>query len=152
MAKTNYEFFPAGRLSSSQRFPVKAWNRGVEFDDNTYGQLANIASLPFIHKHVAAMPDAPLGYGATVGSVIATKGAIIPAGVGVDIGCGMMAWELSLTENDLPDSLGHVRAAMERAVPHGRTNDGKAGDRGGVVRCPGLCTQPVDWHSARSLG
>lgn len=130
MSKSNFEFFAPQSIAPHQRNPVKAWNRGVEFDENTYGQLANIASLPFIHKHVAAMPDAHMGYGATVGSVIATKGAIIPAGVGVDIGCGMMAWEISLSEDDLPDSLGFVRAAMERAVPHGRTNNGGAGDRG----------------------
>lgn len=126
----NFEYHDRQTLSPSQRHPVKAWERGVEFDDLTFKQLANIASMPFIHKHVAAMPDAHVGIGATVGSVIATKGAIIPAAVGVDLGCGMMAYQLTITENDLPDSLGHVRAAMERATPHGRTNNGGAGDRG----------------------
>lgn len=128
MTHSNYTYLDS--LFERQRYPVKAWNHGVEFDDGTYRQLANIASMPFIHNHVAAMPDAHVGIGATVGSVIATKGAIIPAAVGVDIGCGMMAYELTLTENDLPDSLGHVRAAMEQATPHGRSNNGGPGDRG----------------------
>jgi tRNA-splicing ligase RtcB len=124
---SNFQYIaPTGNM----RFPVKAWNKGVEFDDGTYAQLSNIASLPIVHKHVAAMPDAHVGIGATVGSVIATKGAVIPAAVGVDLGCGMMAWRLSLKESDLPDSLGHVRAVMERATPHGRTNNGAAGDVG----------------------
>ncbi|WP_237684043.1 RtcB family protein [Pseudaminobacter soli (ex Zhang et al. 2022)] len=118
------------------RSHIKAWNRGVEFDEGTYAQLRNIASLPFIHKHVAAMPDAHVGIGATVGSVIATKGAVIPAAVGVDLGCGMMAWRISLKESDLPDSLGHIRAEMERATPHGRTNNGEKGDRGAWDNAP----------------
>ncbi|CAG1021433.1 partial RNA-splicing ligase RtcB, partial [Patescibacteria group bacterium] len=77
--------------------PVKAWTRGVSFDDNSKRQLLNIASLPFIHKWVAAMPDVHLGKGATIGSVIPTSGAVIPAAVGVDLGCGMMATKTSLT-------------------------------------------------------
>lgn len=128
--ESKFNFHPAGSLTAAQRFPVKTWNNGVEFDEGTFKQLANIASMPFIHKHVAAMPDAHIGIGATIGSVIATKGAIIPAAVGVDLGCGMMAYQITLTENDLPSSLGHVRAAMERATPHGRTENGGAGDRG----------------------
>jgi len=119
---------------------LKAWDKGVDFDEGTYAQLKNIASLPFIHKHVAAMPDAHVGIGATVGSVIATKGAIIPAAVGVDIGCGMCAWKLSLTASDLPDNLHTVRAAIERAVPHGRTDNGGPNDKGAwgdTPRSPG---------------
>ena len=134
--RNKFEYHAPGKLTNSQKFPVKTWNDGVEFDDKTFEQLGNIASLPFIHKHVAAMPDAHVGKGATIGSVIATKGAIIPAAVGVDLGCGMMAFELTLTENDLPSSLGHVRAAMEKATPHGRTNDGRAGDRGAWADSP----------------
>ena len=76
------------------------------------------------------MPDVHLGYGATVGSVIPTDKAIIPAAVGVDIGCGMMAARTSLTANDLPDSLRKVRRAIERQVPHGRSKHGGAGDVG----------------------
>jgi tRNA-splicing ligase RtcB len=115
---------------------VKAWTKGVEVDENTMQQVFNIASMPFIHKHVALMPDAHLGKGATVGSVIATKGAIIPAAVGVDIGCGMMAYQLSLKSSDLPDNLSGIRSSIEAAVPHGRTNNGAAGDRGAWGNLP----------------
>lgn len=108
---------------------IKAWDQGVEFDDNTRQQLRNIASMPFVHRHVAAMPDAHLGKGATVGSVIATKGAVIPAAVGVDIGCGMAAVKLSINIDDLPDHHA-IRCAIEAAVPHGRTDNGGANDRG----------------------
>lgn len=101
------------------RAPIKAWIKGVPVEDDARRQLANIARLPFIHSHVAAMPDVHLGKGATVGSVIATKGAIIPAAVGVDIGCGMMAVRTSLSAAHLPDGLGAIRADIERAVPHG---------------------------------
>ncbi|HMB75228.1 MAG TPA: RtcB family protein, partial [Kiloniellaceae bacterium] len=99
--------------------PIKAWVKGVPLDDKARLQLENIARLPFIHDHVAVMPDVHLGKGATVGSVIATKGAIVPAAVGVDIGCGMMAVRTSLTANDLPDSLAGLRSGIEAAVPHG---------------------------------
>ena len=110
--------------------PVKSWTRGVPFEAEAKAQLARLAALPFIHKWVAAMPDVHHGKGATVGSVIATKGAIIPAAVGVDIGCGMIAVQTSLTANDLPDDLAPMRSAIEAAVPHGRTNNGGPGDRG----------------------
>jgi tRNA-splicing ligase RtcB len=78
-----------------------------------------MASLPFIHSHIAIMPDVHMGIGATVGSVIPTIGAIVPAAVGVDIGCGMVAQRTSLRASDLPDDLGPIRAAIERAVPVG---------------------------------
>ncbi len=110
--------------------PIKMWTRGVQVEDAAMRQLRNVASLPFIHRHVAAMPDVHWGMGATVGSVIATKGAIIPAAVGVDIGCGMMAVRTDLRAENLPDSLAGVRAAIEEAVPHGRTDDGGPNDRG----------------------
>jgi tRNA-splicing ligase RtcB len=86
--------------------------------------------LPFVFKWVAAMPDVHWGIGATVGSVIPTKGAIIPAAVGVDIGCGMMAVQTSLHANHLPDNLHGIREAIELAVPHGRTDNGGKNDRG----------------------
>jgi tRNA-splicing ligase RtcB len=105
--------------------PIKAWTRGVPIEEAAARQLANVARLPFIHRWVAAMPDVHWGIGATVGSVIPTVGAIIPAAVGVDIGCGMMAVQTTLTANDLPDSLREVRAAIEAAVPHGRTPRGR---------------------------
>ncbi len=109
---------------------VKAWTRGVQLEGQARAQLLNAASMPFIHKWIAAMPDVHFGIGATVGSVIPTKGAIIPAAVGVDIGCGMMACETSLTANELPDNLLGIRTAIEKAVPHGRTMRGGRGDRG----------------------
>src|SRR6187455_2815981 len=87
--------------------PIKSWTRGVPVDDKARTQLSNAARMPFIFKHVAAMPDVHVGIGATVGSVIPTKGAVIPAAVGVDIGCGMMAARTSLFASDLPDSLEH---------------------------------------------
>jgi tRNA-splicing ligase RtcB len=99
--------------------PIKAWIKGVPVEHEAQNQLRNVASLPFIHSHIAVMPDVHYGIGATVGSVIPTKGAIIPAAVGVDIGCGMMAVRTSLTANELPDSLAKVRSAIERAVPVG---------------------------------
>jgi len=98
---------------------VKMWTRGVPVEQEAKEQLANTARMPFIFKHLAAMPDVHLGIGATVGSVVATKGAIIPAAVGVDIGCGMMAVQTTLKAADLPESLRAVRAEIERAVPHG---------------------------------
>jgi tRNA-splicing ligase RtcB len=82
-------------------------------------QLENIAELPFVFKHVAVMPDCHLGKGATVGSVIATKGAIIPAAVGVDIGCGMIAVKTKFSAADLPDSLEQLRTGIERRIPLG---------------------------------
>ena len=115
---------------STDGAPIKAWTVGVPFEAEAEKQLRNIAMLPFIHKWVAVMPDVHAGIGATVGSVVATKGAIIPAAVGVDIGCGMMAVRTSLTANDLPDDLRALRTAIEAAVPHGRTDNGAANDAG----------------------
>ena len=109
--------------------PVKLWTRGVPVEDGARKQLLRAAQMPFIFKHVAVMPDVHIGIGATVGSVIPTKNAIIPAAVGVDIGCGMMACRTTLTANDLPDSLAHLRSAIERAVPHGRSS-GSRRDKG----------------------
>jgi len=111
--------------------PIKAWTKGVPFEDKAKQQLKNISQLPFIHKHIAVMPDVHLGKGATIGSVVSTLGAVVPAAVGVDIGCGMMAVRTSLTASQLPDSLGHVRSAIERAVPHGRSKHRRGGqDKG----------------------
>jgi tRNA-splicing ligase RtcB len=99
---------------------VKMWTKGVAVDPKAREQLSRAAKMPFIFKHVAAMPDVHVGIGATVGSVIPTKGAVIPAAVGVDIGCGMMAARTSLHASDLPDNLEPIRTAIEKAVPHGR--------------------------------
>lgn len=116
--------------TSPGRAPIKMWCEGVEVETEAQKQLDNIASLPFIYKHIAVMPDVHMGKGATVGSVIATKGAVVPAAVGVDIGCGMMAVRLSLTADDLPDNLHSLRTHIESVVPHGRTDNGGANDRG----------------------
>jgi tRNA-splicing ligase RtcB len=110
--------------------PIKAWTNGVPIEDSAIKQLRNVASLPFIHSHLALMPDVHWGMGATVGSVIATKGAIIPAAVGVDIGCGMMAVKTNLTAERLPDNLAGIRSDIEAAVPHGRTDNGGRNDKG----------------------
>jgi tRNA-splicing ligase RtcB len=126
----NYEVFPtSGR-------PVKAWVRGVELEPEARAQLERTAALPFVGPWVAAMPDVHLGKGATVGSVIPTRKAIIPAAVGVDLGCGMMAVRTTLRAEDLPESLREVRLAIEAAVPHGRTSHGGRGDRGAWGRPP----------------
>lgn len=101
--------------------PIKLWTRGVPLEDAAREQLQNIARLPFIHRWIAVMPDVHLGKGATVGSVVPTVGAIVPAAVGVDIGCGMIAARTTLVASDLPDNLAGLRSAIERAVPHGRT-------------------------------
>src|SRR5881296_2818220 len=117
-------------LKPENGVPIKAWTKGVPLEDAARQQLLNVAQLPFIYKWVAAMPDVHWGIGATVGSVIPTKGAIIPAAVGVDIGCGMMAVQTTLNARDLPDNLKQIREALEQAVPHGRTDHGGRNDRG----------------------
>jgi tRNA-splicing ligase RtcB len=110
---------PVKEVLTSGRVPVKIWTD--EVDDRSREQLSNIASLPFIHHHVAAMPDVHLGIGATIGSVIATHKAIIPAAVGVDLGCGMVAARLSLTANEIDEkALQKVFDQISRDVPVGR--------------------------------
>ncbi|KAF0184633.1 MAG: hypothetical protein FD124_1924 [Alphaproteobacteria bacterium] len=104
---------------------VKAWISGVPIEHAAIEQLRNTAALDIVWPHVAVMPDVHFGRGATVGSVIPTKGAIIPAAVGVDIGCGMMAQETSLTAKDLPDTLAPLRSELERKIPVG---NGPGGD------------------------
>jgi tRNA-splicing ligase RtcB len=116
MAERHYEV-----LNDEQGNLVKMWTRGVPVEEAAKQQLRNVAGLPFIHKWVAAMPDVHWGRGATVGSVIPTAHAIIPAAVGVDLGCGMMAVRTNLRAEQLPDSLRAVRSSIESAVPHGRT-------------------------------
>ena len=123
-------------INPGQGVPIKAWVKGVPLEDAARQQLVNVAQLPFIYKWVAAMPDVHWGIGATVGSVIPTRGAIIPAAVGVDIGCGMMAVETSLNARDLPDNLHGIREAIERAVPVGRTDQGGPNDRGAWKHAP----------------
>lgn len=115
MTQQSYEI-----MTEKNAVPVKSWTRGVPFEDAAKQQLRNIARLPFIYKWIAVMPDVHLGKGATIGSVVPTLNAIIPAAVGVDIGCGMMAVQTGLSANELPDSLSGVRSAIESSVPHGR--------------------------------
>ncbi|GAB3359684.1 RtcB family protein [Lysobacter tyrosinilyticus] len=116
-----YEFLHAEGSTT----PIKGWVHGVPVEDKARQQLQNIATLPFVGPWVAVMPDVHLGIGATVGSVVPTKGAIIPAAVGVDIGCGMAAVRTTLTANDLPDDLALLRNSIERSVPVG---NGPGGD------------------------
>ncbi len=128
--ETNYieEAVPGG-------VPVKMWTRGVPIEDEAKRQLANAARLPIVFKHIAAMPDVHFGIGATVGSVIPTLRAIIPAAVGVDIGCGMIAAKTTLRAEDLPDNLAPLRSAIERAVPHGHVPGSR--DPGAWSKTPG---------------
>lgn len=126
--------------------PIKRWTKGVQLEASAHEQLRNAAQLPFIHKHIAAMPDVHWGMGAAIGSVIPMKGAIIPAAVGVDIGCGMMAVRTTLRAENLPDNLSAVRSAIEAAVPHGRTDNGGKNDRGAWCDLPPNAEQ--EWVSS----
>ena len=110
---SNYDLIETGGA------PVKAWIRGVPLEDAALRQLCHVAQLPFIHSHVAVMPDVHFGKGATVGSVIGMRGAVSPAAVGVDIGCGMGAVRTSLTSAELPESLRRIRSDLEDAIPVG---------------------------------
>lgn len=126
---TTIETLPYEVIATSH-VPIKAWTRGVPFEAEAQDQLRRVAALPFVHKWVAVMPDVHAGMGATIGSVIASRKAVIPAAVGVDIGCGMMAVKTSLRAEQLPDDLKPLRLAIETAVPHGRTDHGGKNDRG----------------------
>ncbi|MGE5185881.1 MAG: RtcB family protein [Acidobacteriota bacterium] len=128
-------------LIETEGVPIKAWTRGVGVEDAARKQLENVAKLPVVFHHVAVMPDVHYGIGATVGSVVPTQHAIIPAAVGVDIGCGMIAVETDLPASRLPDSLGTLRAEIEKAVPHGRTHGGGRGDRGAWSSLPAPAQQ-----------
>lgn len=118
-------------IQDEKGVPIKMWTKGVPVDEKSKDQLLRTAQMPFIYKWMAVMPDVHFGLGATIGSVIPTKGAIIPAAVGVDIGCGMMATRTSLTASDLPDNLHGLRTELERLIPHGMTKTRGGGrDRG----------------------
>lgn len=108
------------QVTKAGKVPVKVWVKDIsEVEPQAMEQLYRVSRLPFIHKWVASMPDVHMGKGAAVGSVIAAKGAVVPALVGVDIGCGMLAAKLSLKASDLPDSLAQLRLAIETRVPVG---------------------------------
>ncbi|ORJ50864.1 RNA-splicing ligase RtcB [Kluyvera intermedia] len=129
-------------LTAQDSAPIKMWTHGVPVEPEAREQLQNTAKMPFIFQHLAVMPDVHLGKGSTIGSVIPTKGAIIPAAVGVDIGCGMIAVRTSLVASDLPDNLSGLRSAIEQAVPHGRTSTPSGRDKGAWETPP----QEVDNH------
>jgi len=107
-------------LINGDRVPIRLWANAHEVESDALRQLKAVASLPWVAHHVAVMPDVHVGKGATVGSVIALRGAVAPAAVGVDIGCGMTAVKTSLVAGDLPDSLKKLRSKIESAIPVGR--------------------------------
>jgi len=108
---------PIQTVVETPHVPVKVWSQDVEAE--ALKQLENTARLPFVFKHVAAMPDVHVGRGATIGSVIATKGAVIPAAVGVDIGCGMMAVKTNLIAAQVAEKIAEIRHSIERSIPVG---------------------------------
>lgn len=126
MSEQNYQLLHA----EGSRIPIKGWVNGVPLEEQAQRQLQNLSGLPFVGPWIAAMPDVHLGKGATVGSVLPTRGAIIPAAVGVDIGCGMAAVRTTLKASDLPDSLAQLRSSIERGVPVG---NGRGGEHGRMV-------------------
>ena len=134
---SNYTVYKRG-----QGKPIKAWTSGVPVENEALNQLYNVADMPFIHRHVAVMPDVHFGIGATIGSVIPTKGAIIPAAVGVDIGCGMNAVKLDgAREEHLPVSLKEIRHSIERTIPVG-----KAGYKEGkYCKPPAFVADMIKW-------
>lgn len=128
--------------------PIKMWTQGVQVEDAAMAQLNAVAGLPFVTPHVAVMPDVHAGKGSTVGSVIPMSGAVVPAVVGVDIGCGMCAVRTNLTSRDLPESLASLRSRIEASVPHGRTDDGGRNDRGRWGSVPQAVSDA--WSALRS--
>ena len=107
----------------NERVPVKIWTEDVESE--AMEQLKKVAALPFVFKHVAVMPDVHFGIGATIGSVIASKGAVIPAAVGVDIGCGMAATQIKNLKADDLGNLAQLRHSIERSIPVGRNGNNR---------------------------
>ena len=129
--------------------PIFYWTNGVSVEEGAREQLRNVASMPFIHDHIAVMPDVHIGKGATIGSVIPTSGAVIPAAVGVDIGCGMLAVQTTLCVDDLRGREAELRKAIEKAVPHGRSDHGGKNDvgswRGDIPTSIGEVWRSVLW-------
>ena len=117
-----YELLDGGYI------PIKAWTKGVEFEHSAKVQLRYTSQLPVVGPHIAVMPDVHLGIGSTVGSVIPTRKALIPAAVGVDIGCGMMATRTTLTSHDLGDSARDIYLAFCKSVPHGSGKNSDVGN------------------------
>jgi len=117
-------------IETEGRVPLKCWTNGVRFEAKALEQLLQLATMPFISAPIGVMPDVHVGIGSTVGSVVATSGAIIPAAAGVDLGCGMTALWTKIVASQLPDSMAKIRSAIEAMVPHGRSDDGGSNDRG----------------------
>ncbi|MEW6056822.1 MAG: RtcB family protein [Bdellovibrionota bacterium] len=124
---------PIKTVLDKARVPVKIWTELSSLEEDAAKQLLNTANLPFVFKHVAAMPDVHLGKGATIGSVVATKGAIVPAAVGVDIGCGMCAVKLPFTADALGGDQGlrRLRNSIERSIPTGPEGNREVSTRAG---------------------
>ena len=95
------------------------WLPPETIEEGALQQIKNVAEMPFVYRHVAIMPDCHYGFGATIGSCIPALGAVIPGGVGVDIGCGMAATLTTLTKDDLPEDLSPLRKQIERDIPMG---------------------------------
>lgn len=137
---------------------ILAWLPEEAIEAEAMQQLRNISEMPFLFRHVAVMPDCHLGKGATVGSVIATENAIIPAAVGVDIGCGMIAVKTKFFAKDLPDDLSKLRSSIERRIPLGaggynRKIEGTAAERVKVLSEHPDAPEGTKWHSqVGSLG
>ncbi|MDH5355005.1 MAG: RtcB family protein [Gammaproteobacteria bacterium] len=132
---------PILKTITKGKVPVKIYTDDIEHE--AYQQLHNISQLPFIHSHIAAMPDVHFGKGATVGSVIPCKGAIIPAAVGVDIGCGMNALRLSIKAHDLPDNLRALRSAIEATIPVGFNQHKSDKARASTIRSLAIGLDPI---------
>lgn len=141
------------RIRLDTKKPIKIWASELELGAEK--QLVDLSTLPFIHKHVAVMPDAHAGKGSTVGTVIATKGAIIPSAVGVDIGCGMVAVKLPIKASDIKN-LSQLRHSLERSVPVGRNSHKEVTDRivEEVKKLGPQLTLPIDkaLHQCGTLG
>jgi len=132
------------------RFPAKIWARDIE--PTAHDQLMKLTQLPFIHKHVAVMPDVHAGMGTTIGTVIPTKGAIIPAAVGVDIGCGMMACCLALPVNEVEARADEVLSEIQRHIPTGRSSFNSEEDVGSWSEDAMPSEVRDKWHSDLLLG
>jgi len=133
---------------NGRNVPIRIWAPMQEVDSQVITQLKNVAGLPWVAHHVAVMPDVHVGKGATVGSVIAMRGAVAPAAVGVDIGCGMAAVKTSLVAKHLPDDLRGLRVAIEKAIPVGKHfHDEPVWHQAGNEL---IGIRPMGWSAART--
>lgn len=134
------------KIISETKHPVKIWASELEIE--TENQIKNAANLPFIYKHVAVMPDAHAGKGSTVGTVLATKGAIIPACVGVDIGCGMNAVKMPMKIDDF-QKISILRNSIERSIPLGHNGHSRVSVRvENALKELKFPVKPIDWSKA----